>query len=235
MSRKSIVILVLGITAVSLGGLTAACGGGGEADLIGSFFRASRYDDRGTLGNMAMVSFDPAEDGTATGVSVESVTEEQSRPLQLRTLVAAVAEAQASEQEFAAEKKLYQDENFEAITRVLEAERETEDVARRDEEVQTAWTTWRDETMEHARSVSDARSALNNESLLAEVSASDPNNPIDVQQYEGELVTKDVVVSASIELDGTSEDRTMTITMQRVILENGETPIVGRWIITNLR
>ena len=235
MSRHTILRFVLGVVVVSLSGLTAACsGGGGEAGLLRSFFQASRYDDRGTLGNMAMVAFDPVDDGVASSISVQSVSEERSRPLRLRELVAALEEARIADQEFNAEKKLYQDENFEAITRVLEAERESEDVARGDQEVQAAWTTWRDETMGHARSVSDAQSALNAESVLADISANDPNNPIDVREYEGELVTKDVVVTASVERDGSSEDRTMTVTLQQVILQNAETPIEGRWIITEI-
>ena len=66
------------------------------------------------------------------------------------------------------------------------------------------------------------------------MSANDPNNPIDVQQFEGELVTKEVVVSASVERDGSSEDRTMTITLQRVILQDADMPIEGRWIVTDV-
>ena len=235
MSRsKARTFVLIGIAISIAGGLFAACGGGGELGIIRSFFQASRFDDRTTLGNMAMVAFDPAADGVASGLSVESVGEEQRRPLLIRDLADALAQSQAEEEEFTGRKKVYQDENFDAIARVLEAERDQEDVPPRDMEVQTAWTQWRDETMEHAKMVSDAQSALNNESQVAQVSVFDPNNPIDVQEYEGELITKDVVVSATVTRDGAEEERTMTVTMERVVLGEGEDMIDGRWIITGI-
>ena len=158
MSRNTILTLVLGVIVVSLGGLTAACAGAGaEASIVRSFFQASRYNDRATLGNMAMVVFDPDEDGVASGISIESVGEEQVRALRLREFLSALEEARAAEEAFNGEKKVYQDEHFEAINRVLETERAGEAVAPRDEEVQTEWTTWRDQTMDHTKMISDAR------------------------------------------------------------------------------
>ena len=235
MSRSKASRFVLIAFVISLAcGLFAACGGGGELGIIRSFFQASRFDDRATLGNIAMVAFDRDEDGVASGISVESVAEEQRRPLRMLELAAELAQAQADEEEFTGRKKAYQDENFEAITRVLEAERDGEAVERPDEEVQTAWTQWRDETMDRARQVSDAQSALNAESEVARVSVFDPNNPIDVQQFDGEFITKDVVVSATVTRGDAEEDRTMTVTMQRVVLGEGEDVIEGRWIITGI-
>ena len=82
--------------------------------------------------------------------------------------------------------------------------------------------------------MSDAQTALSTESQIAEVSAFDPSNPIDVRQFEGELISKEVTIEATVEKDGSSEDRTMVVTLQRVELGGGDDMIEGRWIITDL-
>lgn len=235
MSRSSL-RTVGGITLSLLigGGLLAACGGGGEElSIMRSFFQASRYGDRTTLGNMSMVVFDPQEDGIASSPSVEAVTEEQRRALRMIELSQELQELREEETAFREEKKAYQDENFETITRVVEAEREGEDVRRRDQEVQEAWTKWREDEREFARQVSAKQNELSEESRIAQVSTYDPANPLNVVEFEGELISKDVTVTASIELDGASADRTMTVTLQKVELAGGETGMIeGRWIIT---
>ena len=218
------------------GGLLAACGGGGgEQSTIRSFFQASRFNDRTTLGNMSMVVFDPQEDGIVSGASVESVTEERRRPLRLRDLAAALEEIRAAETTFRAEKKTYQDENLEAIARVIAAEREEEDVARRDQEVQEAWRTWRDDERDFARKVSASQNALDEEARIAQASTYEQGNPLDVAQFEGELVSKDVTVAATVTKDEVAADRTMIITLEKVELQGGEDGLIdGRWIITAL-
>ena len=133
------------------------------------------------------------------------------------------------------EKKLYQDENFEAIARVIEAERAEEDVARRDQEVQEAWSTWREDERGFARKVSAAQTDLDDESRIAQASTYDPANPLNVAEFEGELVSKDVTVTATVTKDGVEEERTMVITLQKVELQGGEAGLIdGRWIITSL-
>jgi hypothetical protein len=220
---------------LALGAMTGCGGGGGaERDLIRNFFTASRVNDRATLGNIAMVSFNPQEEGTVSNVSVESVGEERRRPLRMRELAAAVQEAQQAQQEFAAEMKMYQDENLDAIARVIEAERASESVADGDQEVQEAWTKWRDGSQENSRVVSEAESALGSESAVAQLSAFNPNNPIAVQGLDGELLTKDVTISATVEKDGSSEDRTMVVTLEKVELNGPDGPIEGRWVISNI-
>ncbi|MCY3846713.1 MAG: hypothetical protein OXH69_24595 [Acidobacteria bacterium] len=235
MSRSSL-RAVGGITLSLLvgGGLFAACGGGGEElSIMRSFFQASRYGDRTTLGNMSMVVFDPQEEGIASSPSVEAVTEEQRRPLRMIELSEELQTLRADETAFREEKKAYQDENFDVIARVVEAERAGEDVRRRDQEVQEAWAKWVEDEREFARQVSAKQNELNDESRIAQVSTYDPANPLNVVEFEGELISKEVTVSASIERDGSSEDRTMTVTLQMVELAGGETGMIeGRWIIT---
>ena len=235
MSRTNKMTVLVGSFVVLTSGVLVGCGGGGaESSLIRTFFTAARYDDRVTLGNMAMVGFDPAEKGIVRTFDVTMVTEAPVRPLRLRDLVMAVEEAEASDVEFRARKKMYQDENTEAIVRVLEAEGDGEDVSSADEEVQEAWSQWRSEERESATAVSAAQNELNEESQVAQASVFDPDNPIVVSDYEGELFSKEVAVTATVELDDSSEEQMMNLTIQRVTLGSGDEMIDGRWIITSI-
>ena len=215
-------------------GLTGCGGGGEEGALLTRFFTASRLGDRTTSGNIAMVAFDPDEDGSVSNIDVTSVSEEQRRPLRMRELADELAQAQADEQEHASRMRAYQDENLEAIGRAIEAERAGDDVARPDQDVQVAWSTWRAAAQQRSRSVSDAQGALNDESQVAEVSAYDPSNRIDVQQYDGELLTKQVTIDTTVEMGDSSEARTMVVTLQKVVLGSGDDMIEGRWIISDI-
>jgi hypothetical protein len=235
MSRFIIHMLIVILVLLAGGGLLAACGGGGqELTLIRGFFTASRYQDRATLGNMSMVVFSPTEDGIASSPSIENVTEEERRQLRFSELQQALEDIQAAETSFRAEKKQYQDENEEAIGRVIDANREGEEVASSDEEVRDMWNQLVADEREYARKVSDAQNALNDESRLAQASVYDPSNPINVVDYEGELLSKDVTVSANIEMDGGSEERTMVFSLQKVELQGEQGLIEGRWIITSI-
>ena len=226
-------LVLASVVAAMSGGVLTGCGGGGEEqDIISSFFRASRVDDRGTMAGVSMVDFNAAVDGRVSGVSVESVGEEQRRPLQMLELAEALAAAQAAESEHQILMREYQDENIEAISRVIDAERAEEEVGRADTEVQEMWTTFRDESSALSGAVSEAEVALDAESVVPERSALDPQNPVDVRSYSGQLVTKEATVSADVELDGVSEERTLMVTLQKVELGEGEEMIDGRWMIT---
>lgn len=234
MSRNTAAVLVA--AGLAAAGSAAGCGGGGEErSLIRNFFTASRVNDRTTLGNIAMVAFDPAQDGSVGGFDVETVGEEQRRPLRMRELGAAVTEARQAEQDHAGRMKAYQDENLDAIARVVEAERAGEAVRRSDQPVQEEWRKFRDEDQDLSRALSDAESALAAESAVAQVSAYDPNNPIDVQAFEGEIVTKEVTINATVDRDGSSEERMMAITLQKVELDGPDGMIDGRWVIADIQ
>ncbi len=228
--------VLFAFTVCALAGLVAGCAGGQEQAIIQGYFTASRVNDTATLGNIAMVRFDPQVDGVVRRPGVDSVAEEQRRPLRVRELDQAISDARAAEEEFTTRKISYQDENVDAIGRVLEAESEGREVARRDLEVQEAWTTWREETRQHAKMVSDAQATLNDESEVAELSVFDPNNPIDLTQYDGELISKRVTIAATVETpDGQEVERTMVVTLETVQLTGPDgVPLQGRWIITGL-
>ena len=225
------------VAALLLPLFVAACGGAGEEQaLIRNYFTASRVNDRATLNNIAMVAFNPEENGTISSFSVDSVGEVQSRPLRVRELNQALMGAQQEEETFTAEKVAYQDENFEAINRVLEAERDGEDVAQRDQEVQEVWTDWRNRTMEHAKMVSDAQSEVTRERNAASLSLFDPNNPPDLTASDGELFTKDVSITATVDQSGSESERAMTVTLQMAVLTGADGSMLeGRWVIANFR
>ena len=82
--------------------------------------------------------------------------------------------------------------------------------------------------------VSDAQGAVSDESQIAEVSAFDPSNRVDVRQYDGELLTKQVTIDATVEMGDSSEERTMVVTLQKVVLGAGDDMIEGRWVISNI-
>lgn len=233
MSQSRTTRRVCALLMAPLLGLVAACGATGpEQTLVRTYFNASNVTDRGSLANITMYAWNVAEMGTVTSPSVTNVSEERSRPMRVKELVDAVAEAVAAEEEFTAEKIVYQNENFDAINRVLEAEREEADVASRDSEVQEAWMDWRARTMEHSKAVSDAQQALSAERNTAFLSVQ-ATNP-DLAQFDGEIFTKDVDVTATVTLNGAETEKQLTVTMQRTILENGEEPIEGRWVIANV-
>ena len=238
MSRVTIKRSLFVITALIAGsGLLTACGGGGEEDqLVRAFFQASRFNDRSTVGNMSMVFFPPDEEGIVSGPSIDNMAEEQRVPLRMQDLGTALESAREAQDAFGEEKKMYQDENEEAITRVIEAQRAEEDVAGADEEVQEMWNGLVDEERSHAQNVSDATAELNRAVQIANASVFDPSNPIDVTAYDGDVITKDLTVTASVEKDGSSTDRTMVITIQKAEISGGEANeiVPSRWIITSI-
>lgn len=238
MSRVTIKRSLVVITALFVGGgFLTACGGGGEEDqLVRAFFQASRFNDRSTVGNMSMVFFPPDEEGIASSPSIDSMQEEQRVPLRMQELGEALVDARQAEEDFREEKKMYQDENEETITRVIEAQRAEEDVAGADEEVQEMWGNLVEEERSYAQAVSDATVDLNRAVQIANASVFDPSNPIDVTTYDGDVITKDLTVTASIEKDGSSSDRTMTLTIQQVEIRGGGSDelVASRWIITAL-
>ena len=232
--KSTALISMATLVAVSLIG----CSSAPEENLISNYFRASRMRDNTTLANIAMVSFRPSERGIVQTGDFEliSVSEEQRRPMRAREYSIAFEEAVAVEREFSDRKQAYQDENLGAIERVLEAEREESDVARRDREVQEAWVTWRAEMLQHAQTVSDARTLLAEERVVGEASTFSPSNPIDVAQYEGEIASKEAVIDASVQTpDDQTEQLTLTVTLERAELTAADgSPLNGRWIITKI-
>ena len=226
--------------AISLGALTlafaAACSGYAEQSVLTQFFTAARLRDNTSLNNITMVSFDPGKQGSVTTFNIVSVTPEQRKPLAVKALAQAHQAARADDAAFTRRKDEYQNENLEAIQRVLRADRERTKLKGKDAEVQATWSKFVQDGAAVSRKVSDAKRKLASESALVDLSINGGSNaPIDVTKYEGDLVSKHVTIDAQVRLPGgETAPKKYVITMQRAVLK-GDKEIAGRWIIANIK
>lgn len=213
---------------------TAACTSAPEEEILSSYFRALRMRDNTTLSNIASATY---EGGTVQSFEIVNVGQEQRRPLRVRDLAKAQQEAQASQDEFSKKMKSYQDENVEAINRIIVAERENTELKGDDVTVQGEWNKFREELAQHSKEVSEARQELSRERSAAEMSVVTPQRQVDVTQYDGELVTKEVTINAAVRTEGgEASERQLVVTLQRAELTGGpEGEINGRWIVTEVR
>jgi hypothetical protein len=213
----------------------AACSSGPEQPILYQFFTASRLSDSTSLHNFATVALDPHGDGTVRSFTITSVSPERTAPLNLKALGQTLDEVKAEDAVFTKGKVEYQTANLEAIHRVLKAEAEKTTLKGKDADVQAAWTKFREQTTQMARKVAEARGRLASESGIVNLSLANPSAPVDPTKYDGEMVSKDITVSASMKLpSGESAQKALVVTMQRAVLK-GDKTITGRWIITGVK
>jgi hypothetical protein len=238
MFRTFIALLLQAPVIAGFALLAAACGSTSpEKQVISNFFRAARVRDNTTLASLAAVSFDPRTEGTVQDFEIVSSGDEQRRPLQIKQLMQDEEKAKQDDVEFAKKKKQYQDANLEAIERVVKAERSRAPVAKKDAEVQAAWSKWREEQAQYQKRLSEARAKLANERALAVNSLTAPGRPdVDVSNMEVELITKQVTVNAQVrEPTGTTTPKTLVFTLQKAVGKGSDGEQDGRWIITSIR
>lgn len=140
----------------------------------------------------------------------------------------------AAEAEFSKKMKAYQDDNLDAINRVLKLEQTNGKPRGKDAEVQATWTKWRDEQKEFNRKVSEARSKLNAERRVADLSVTDH----DPTGFDGTEYSKEATVSSNVRMpDGQTTEKTFMLTLQRVVLKDpqGGADIEGKWMITQIK
>lgn len=217
--------------------ILAGCGGStDEQQVIKKYFDASRLRDQTTLANIATVPFRPQEEGTIQSYSIVSVGEAQRHTLRIKELNAAFEAAKKEDDEFTKKKNKYQDANIEAIDRVLRAERENKPLRGKDLDVQKAWVKWREETAAVSKKASEARKAASDERSIAELSVYDARNPINLGDYDGELVTKDVTISATVKSpDNQSAQKQLVVTLQRAEVKGAAGARLGRWLVTGIK
>lgn len=228
---------VLGLSALAATLLSVACSSAPEQQVLQQYFTASRMRDNVTLGNIATVSFDPMERGSIQSFDIVSASMEEKRPLRVKELAAAEEAARLADEEFNKKKKEYQDANLRAIERVVAAEQKRVALRGPDLAIQQAWTKWRDDSGEYAKKLTDARRALSDERILATPSLAAANPPVDPAMYEGELLTKDVMVKADVRMpDGSTKPTDLRIRFTRADITSGPngTPVTGKWIITEV-
>jgi hypothetical protein len=213
-----------------------ACSSTPEQPILNQFFTASRLRDNTTLAGFAAVAFDPKTDGIVTSFDITSVSPERRRPLTLKSLARAHDDAKAEDVEFSKRKDSYQAENLDAIKRVLQAEREQKKLPAKDAEVQAAWSKFLEDGVAVSRKVGDAKRKLASETVVVDMSINGGPTHVDVAKYDGELVSKDVTLSAPVKLpNGQTVPKILVITMQRAILKGDNGDLTGRWILTALK
>ncbi len=227
---------VLALVAVSLTAVTlVGCTGSSEEPILNQFFTASRLRDNTSLDNFSMVIFDPKTEGTVSSFSITALSPEQRQPLPIKALAKAYEDAKTADQEYIKRKDVYQNDNIEAIQRVLKAKRDNAVVAAKDAAVQAAWTKMNEEGAEISKKVSEAKRRLASQSAVVELSVADPRNPIDVTKHDGDMVTKEITLTAPVRMpNGQTVRKTLVVTMQRAELK-ADKPIEGRWIITTVK
>jgi hypothetical protein len=230
---RLLTLAVFGLTV--LAALSVACSSQPEEALLRQFFRASQLRDTGTLANFAAAEFDPRKDGVVTSFEIVNVSEERKTPLALQDLAKAHEEARRADEEFSKRMKSYQDTNLEAIERVLKAEAAGRPATGRDAAVQAAWRKWRDEAAVSAKAVSEARTKLNANRPIAELSLQQGTQSVDVTAGTGDLVSKDVTISADVRApSGETTQKQMVVTLQRAVMTLEGQPRTGRWVITKI-
>lgn len=220
---------------LALAALTVGCSSQPEEALLRQFFRASQLRDNGTLSNFAAASFDPRTNGVVTSFDIVSVSEERKTPLALQDLAKAHETARQADDEFNKRKRSFQDSNMDAIERVLKAEAAGRPATGKDAAVQAAWRKWRDEAAVSSKAVSEARSKLNADRPIAELSLQQGGQSVDVTGGAGELVTKDVTINADVRApSGETSQKKMVVTVQRATMTVKGQERTGRWIITKI-
>jgi hypothetical protein len=236
MFRPRLTVFLLVPMLVATAVLSGACGASHpEQQQLQQFFRASGMRDEQTLANFAAVSFDPKTDGQVTAFTIESVSEPRVEPMKFADFSKALDDAQAADKEFSDRKKAYQDSHADALKRVLAAEATGKKAAGPDATVQTEWVKWRDDSNTSVKKVSDARSALQNATPIAEMSLSTPNGPTpDLAKTTGQMESKDVTIDATLKsADGSTAQKKLIVTMQRAVTTNPNK--TGKWIFTAIK
>jgi hypothetical protein len=236
MPRRFVLTVAAAIAAVSALVSTAACSSySGEQQIIRKYFQANQLRDQSTVGNVATVEFSPTEHGTVQNFTVSSVSEERRRTLNIRQYADEFKKAKADNDAFSKEVNKYQKDNAEEIDRVTRVASQKKPLRGKDAELHASWSKWVADRVEHTHKLTESRRKLASETRVAELSTYNSLKPIDVTEYDGELLSKDVTVAAKIRRpSGTVEDRTLVVTMEKANLK-GPDEREGRWIITSIK
>ena len=229
------------VVAITLVLASIACSRPPEQQLLTQFFRAARGRDNATTARMSSARLDPREEGSVESFSITSIGEEKRAPLNFKPLLDAVVKAQADEAEFLKKKVEYQTANDNANDKIIREVLKLEalpnaKMSPAQQKVKAEWDTWRAGITEHQKAVSQAKLAVAAATGPAEASLTQPNQPpLDPAKFEGETISKDVVVAAKMKTpEGKDVDKTLTITFTRVAGKLDGVQREGRPIITKI-
>ena len=225
--------LAAALSLVSSTMLVISCSRPPEQQFLTQFFRAARGRDNTTVGRMSAVGLDPRTQGSVEDFNITSIGEEKRTPLTFKPLLEAEAKAVETERAFLRTKIEYQNANLKAIEEVLKLEaQEGAKFTPAQQKVKEEWDKWREGIAAHAKATSSATLAIKAATGLAEASFNIPGQPpLDPKTFEGETISKDVVVDADVRTpDGQTTKKTLTITISRVAGGGRE----GRPVITKI-
>lgn len=237
MPRRFVLACAAALAAVSALVMTSACSSySGEQQILRKYFQANQLRDQTTVGNVAIVEFDPATDGTIQNFQVTAVSPERTTKLNIQKYSEDFKKAKEDNDAFTKEVNKYQKDNAVDIDRVTRAAEQKKALRGKDAELHTAWTKWVADRVDHTSRLTEARRKLAGETRVAELSTFNALKPIDITEYDGDLIAKDVTVAAKIKRpDGSIVDRTLVVTMEKANLKGAAGERDGRWIITDIK
>jgi hypothetical protein len=236
-SRELRAIVLIALLLAPLAILAVACSRPDEQQYLTQFFRAARGRDNTTLALMSAVEFDPREQGAVEDFEITQIGQERRTPADYKTLADAELKAVAEDEAFRQRKIEYQNANLPALETIVKLERDPNAKMTPEQlKMKAEWDKWRADTTMHQKAVTSARMAFSNATGPAEASLDQPGQPpFDAQKFKGDLVSKDVTVSAEVRLpEGQMTTKTLTLILQRVSGTMDGEPREGRWIITRI-
>lgn len=237
MPRRFVLTCVAALAAISALVVTSACSGySGEQQILKKYFQANQLRDQSTVGNVAIVEFDPMTDGTIQSFTVTAVSPERTTKLNIKQYAEDFKKAKDDNDAFTKQVNKYQKDNAVEIDRVTKVAEGKKPLRGKDAELHAAWTKWVADRVEHTAKLTDARRKLAGETRVAELSTFNALKPIDINEYDGELFAKDATVAAKVKRpDGTIVDKTLVVTMEKAVLKGPAGERDGRWIITDIK
>jgi hypothetical protein len=231
----SLTAILAAATAIMLSFASAGCSGGDEQQIIRKYFEAQRLRDQSTVANMAVVDFDSQKEGIVQDFSVVSVSPEQKTALNIKALATEWRAAKDDNETFQKEIQKYLKDNAEEIDRVQKASQGGKKLSPKDAALQSSWQNWVHQRADHSEKLTNTRRKLAAETRVAEISTFDARQPIDVTDYDGTLISKDVTIDATVKKGDATAKEQMVVTMQRAELRGPKGDRQGRWIITDIR
>jgi hypothetical protein len=205
--------------------------------MLNQFFRAARNRDSTTASMMSTVSLDPRTQGSIEDFAVTSVGPERREPLPYKTLIEAAAKARAEEADFQRRKREYSNANLKTIEEILKIENQPNvKFTPAQAKVKPEWDKWRADTATYVKNLSAAQTAVTTATAIPEASLAQPGQPkFDVKSFDGEMVTKDVMIKADVRTpEGQNAEKDLVVTLSKVVGKQGDTVREGKWIITKI-
>ena len=104
------------------------------------------------------------------------------------------------------------------------------------EQLKAEWDKWNADTLAHQKAITAAKTAVSAATGPAEASLTQPGQPAFVaDKFKGELVSKDVTLNAQVKApDGQTTQKTLVVTIQRVVGTQDNAKREGRPIIVRI-